>query len=322
MLEIKVFEQKIETITPKDHTRGTVGAQVKITFDDFWADYEKKVVFKRCYNSLSEPVPVLVSGMSVVIEIPPEILAESGKYKIGVVGIKDGVVLPTLYSEEFNSLYATDTKGLKPADKYTPSELEQLRLQKQDKLTAGVGISIVGNVISANSGTIKFKTVAELPETGEENVIYLLPAMNSQEQNLYDEYIYTNDAWEKIGSAAVEVDLTDYVKNTDYATDKNFGIVKASDTYGIGHNTAAGLYIRPANNNEINRKTDAYHPIVPTRLDYAVKVGVTTNTETLTDEEKAEAQSWLGITDLVGDIETALDRIIAIQEELIGGDGV
>lgn len=142
MLEIKVFEQKIETVTLKDHTRGTVGAQVKITFDDFWADYEKKVVFKRCYNSLSDPVPVLVSGMSVVVEIPPEILAESGKYKIGVIGIKDGVVLPTLYSEEFNSLYATDTKGLKSADTYTPSELDQLRILKQDKLIPGDNVEI------------------------------------------------------------------------------------------------------------------------------------------------------------------------------------
>lgn len=149
MLEIKVLEQKIETIIHKDHTRGTVGAQVKITFDDFWADYEKKVVFKRCYNSLNDPVPVLVSGMSVVVEIPPEILAESGKYKIGVIGIKDGIVLPTLYSEEFNSLYATDTKGLKSADEYTPSEIDQLRLLKQDKLTAGNGISIDENNVIA-----------------------------------------------------------------------------------------------------------------------------------------------------------------------------
>lgn len=171
MLEIKVFEQRIETVTPKDHTRGTVGAQVKITFNDFWADYEKKVVFKRCYDALSEPVKVLVSGMNVVIEIPPEILAEIGKYKIGVIGTKDGIVLPTLYSKEFNSLYATDTKGLKPADEYTPSELEQLRNLKQDKLTAGENITIdENNVISATggggtgSGTTDYEKLDNLPK--------------------------------------------------------------------------------------------------------------------------------------------------------------
>ena len=36
-------------------------------------------------------------------------------------------------------------------------------------------------------------------------------------------------------------------------------------------------------------------PITPTYLDYAVKVGLTTNTETLTEEEKAKAQTWLGL---------------------------
>ena len=219
MLEIKVLEQKIETITPADHTRGTVGAKVRIIFDAFWTDYEKTVVFERCYGSLTaEPVRVMVSGMDITIDIPPEILAECGEYKIGAIGTKDGIVLPTLYSEKFNSLYATDTKCGKSPDAYTPSEIEQIRVLKQDKLTAGVGITISeNNVISANSGTIKFQTVSELPEIGEENVIYLLPNDDTQEQNLYDEYIYTNGAWEKIGSASFDADLTEYVKKEDIA---------------------------------------------------------------------------------------------------------
>ena len=149
MLELRIHEQNIETVNSTDYTRGTVGAKVKITFDDFWADYEKTVVFKRCYDALSKPIKILVNTMSVTLDIPPEILAESGKYKIGAIGIRNGVVLPTLYSEEFNSLYATDTKGFKNADKYTPSELEQLRLLKQDKLVAGDNVTIdKNNVIS------------------------------------------------------------------------------------------------------------------------------------------------------------------------------
>lgn len=142
MLEIKVLEQKIETITRENHTRGTVGAQVKIVFDNFWTDYAKKVVFKRCYNALSKPVSILVNEMSVTVDIPPEILAESGKYQIGVIGIKEDIVLPTLYSEEFNALYGTDTKGLKSANEYTPSELDQLFLmvtKQNDKMNETVG---------------------------------------------------------------------------------------------------------------------------------------------------------------------------------------
>jgi hypothetical protein len=53
-------------------------------------------------------------------------------------------------------------------------------------------------------------------------------------------------------------------------------------------------------------KTSAYKPICADNNDYAVKIGITTNAETLTDEEKAAACGWLGafpnvLTDLVGD---------------------
>jgi hypothetical protein len=45
--------------------------------------------------------------------------------------------------------------------------------------------------------------------------------------------------------------------------------------------------------------------------------------QTLTEEQKAQARENIGAADanVIGDIETALDGIIAIQNELIGGDG-
>ncbi len=180
----------------------------------------------------------------------------------------------------------------------------------------------VDDIISsiAPEGTIKFTIVAELPETGEESVIYLLPTTENQDQNLYDEYIYTNGAWEKIGSAAVEVDLTDYVRNTDIASSDKAGVVKLKATEGIWLN-GDKLTINQATKENIDDKINK-RPIVPANLDYAIRVGLTTNTEILTEEEKTAAQSWLGVTEVVGDIETALDRIIAIQEKFIGGDGV
>lgn len=49
---------------------------------------------------------------------------------------------------------------------------------------------------------------------------------------------------------------------------------------------------------------------------------VSCETQSLTDEQKAQARSNIGAVDasVVGDIEIALDSIIAIQKELIGGD--
>ena len=50
---------------------------------------------------------------------------------------------------------------------------------------------------------VKFEIVAELPEEGEADTIYLLPIEDAPEGNIYEEYIYINDAWELIGTSKV-----------------------------------------------------------------------------------------------------------------------
>lgn len=57
-------------------------------------------------------------------------------------------------------------------------------------------------------GAVKMQVVDTLPETGETDTIYLVKKNNPGEQNLYDEYVYTNTGWEHIGDTSV--DLTDY----------------------------------------------------------------------------------------------------------------
>ena len=82
-------------------------------------------------------------------------------------------------------------------------------------------------------GAIKMQIVNELPTTGEEDTIYLVPN-EGETGNNYDEYIYVNNNWEKLGGIQVEVDLTDYVKNTDYASTSKGGVVKVSFSRGTG----------------------------------------------------------------------------------------
>ena len=69
--------------------------------------------------------------------------------------------------------------------------------------------------------------VDELPTTGLANTIYLLPRSGTAPQDSYDEYIYTNNAWERIGSTAI--DLTDYW-NTDKATSETWTFTLADGT--------------------------------------------------------------------------------------------
>ena len=61
--------------------------------------------------------------------------------------------------------------------------------------------------------TISFEVVDVLPQTGEANKIYLVPSTEGQPQNGYDEYIYVNENWEKIGST--DIDLSQYA-TTEY----------------------------------------------------------------------------------------------------------
>ena len=150
MLTLQAKEKEIENLTPdKEFVRGTVGAICQVNYDEFWQDYEKWVVFKR--NGY-EPIKVVVNSLTNEIEIPHTILAESGEFQVGVFGVTETETLPTLYSDFIKIRYGTDTNGTTPP-KYTPSEIDQLRMSKQDKLTAGDGITIdENNVISVTGG--------------------------------------------------------------------------------------------------------------------------------------------------------------------------
>lgn len=158
------------------------------------------------------------------------------------------------------------------------------------------------DIISAIAAIPQFKLtiVSELPTKGEKMTLYFVPKTGAG-TDVHDEYIWIeeNNKYEYVGTTAV--DLTDYVKNTDYATSEKAGIAKINLAYGININNQA-LTIFKASDNEIKGKANLYRPIVPANLDLAVKTSVTTNTIELTDDEKTSARTWLGA---VGDTDYA-----------------
>ena len=62
---------------------------------------------------------------------------------------------------------------------------------------------------------IKLEIVTALPEIGDSKIIYLINNNSNEEQNIYDEYIYTN-GWEKIGTT--KVDLSNYATKNEIPT--------------------------------------------------------------------------------------------------------
>ena len=83
-----------------------------------------------------------------------------------------------------------------------------------------------------DAGAIKMQIVVELPLIGQEDTIYLVPLEEPETQeNRYAEYVWVNNQWELLGKIGIQVDLTDYVKNTDYATSNKGGVFKTG--FGI-----------------------------------------------------------------------------------------
>ena len=100
----------------------------------------------------------------------------------------------------------------------TTQQIQQAVSGKQDTLTAGNGIDITNNVISVDIDTTLYVVVSELPAEpapGNENKIHLVPTTSGETQNMYAEYLWKGDAWEKIGEKQIETDLSDYYNKTE-----------------------------------------------------------------------------------------------------------
>ena len=99
----------------------------------------------------------------------------------------------------------------------TTAEIAQAVSGKQDTLTAGTGIDITNNVISCTVDTglyVVVQTLPAEPATGNENKIHLVPLASGETQNMYAEYIWKGDAWEKLGEKQIETDLSNYYNKT------------------------------------------------------------------------------------------------------------
>lgn len=75
------------------------------------------------------------------------------------------------------------------------------------------------NEVNSLIGAIQqfhYEIVQELPQTGATNILYLVPKSDTEISNVYDEYVYANNNWEKIGDT--QIDLSNYVTTSDLNT--------------------------------------------------------------------------------------------------------
>ena len=251
MLKLQVHEKEVEIITSEEFVRGSVGKTCQINLDEFWADYSNTIVFKRCG---SKPINILIDKLSNTLTIPFEVMAESGVFRIGVFGVAEDKVLPTLWSNEIKVRYGTDTFGTAPSE-YTPDEIEQLKTTKQDKLTAGDNITIdENNVISAI-----------VPEITIDN------ELSATSENAVQNKVVTKSLSEKANSKDVKNAL---LKKQDYFADIVDG---ASDRKlnlkDVNGNTVGKIIIQNGGIFITNIK----NPTSSSQTDYAVNKGFVEN---------------------------------------------
>lgn len=108
----------------------------------------------------------------------------------------------------------------------------------------------VNNINSQINSLIGFTAtiVNSLPSTGEVGVMYLkLNTSASVEGNIYDEYIWVNNKFEKIGSTETTVDLSGYVTqtemNTQLANKANINHSHTSDSIDLEEGSDDDLWL-------------------------------------------------------------------------------
>ena len=95
----------------------------------------------------------------------------------------------------------------------------------------------------------KFVVVETLPQNPDPNVIYLVPKSPAQTSNAYDEYVYINNNWEKIGDT--DIDLSGYVTDDELTT-----ALQAYLTSADFYTAIANYYTKTETDTLLNNKVD------------------------------------------------------------------
>lgn len=168
--------------------------------------FVKKLELDEVKNSIPKNVTELLDAENYALKssVPTKVesLADAGDYA------KKSEIPHSIEGMEGIEAYAKVTaipKKVAQLDDYAD-------YVKKTELTEEVK-GLMGNVKS-----IEFSVVEELPSSGEKSTIYLV-SNSKAENDAYDEYIFVNGKFEKIGTTSV--DLSDYVKTSDITSITN-----------------------------------------------------------------------------------------------------
>ena len=187
---------------------------------------------KRLYQNNQEFVPITLAEAVVVdaTNIP-------GLQTLRITTL-DKVLKNTL------AVVGTNTLNIQTINT-TLTNINTTLQKKQDKLTAGDGITIDpdGTISVTNTSTLGFqykivKMLPSPPGKDYENIIYLVPNTQGINGNIFTEYICINRdstyIWEQIGSLTTDVNLDNYVTKTEFNALKSIVLTAQDVTTSSG----------------------------------------------------------------------------------------
>lgn len=186
---------------------------------------------KRLYQNGKAFVPITLAEAVVVntTNIP-------GLQSLGITTL-DKVLRSTL------TVVGTNTVDIDTIKK-TITNINQTLENKQDKLTAGDGITISpdGVISVTNTSTLGFsyKIVNILPNADSscEHIIYLVPNVKGTTGNVLDEYICIlrdgSYVWEQIGAVTTDINIDDYVTKVEFNQFKSISLTAQDVTTSTG----------------------------------------------------------------------------------------
>ena len=146
---------------------------------------------QQAINDLTQDVTNLGTNLEAVKGIVGEKSAEEGVASTGLIG---------------------SVEALKAQDGVLAGEIDALETSLSNVYTKKDTDNAIAAAIAAVDHLSR-EIVGTLPENANENVIYMVRRESGTGQDVYNEYMYINEAWEIIGDTSV--DLTGYAKKED-----------------------------------------------------------------------------------------------------------
>ena len=214
------LEAKVDVVEGKQLSTEDFTTALKSKLEGIDAGAEVNVIETVKVDGVAQTV----TGKAINISLEGKVDKETGKSLMSseehtkLAGIEDGA------QENVNANW-TATSG-------------DAQILNKPFTTIGSGLSVDNGVLSADV-QLHFQVVSALPETGETNIIYLVPKTPSETGNVYDEFIWVTTPtahFERIGSTEFVLNITQAaagitINNTalQAATDSQTGLLTAAD---------------------------------------------------------------------------------------------